>query len=117
MGEEERNKKLTEILYNHPELLNEQEKDKLKWKKNIFYMSVGYMFFTPAYTAYLFKTFGGDKKAMASMRSRIFIMPFFSLLMLGLSGTQLANAYNSLSKKYFGSLTDQQIYNFESNYA
>ena len=88
---------MTEILYNHPEILNEGERDKLKWKKNVFYLSVGYMFFTPAYTAYLFKTFGSDKKAMAKLRTRIFIMPFASLLMLGLSGTQVANAYNSLS--------------------
>jgi hypothetical protein len=54
MSHEERERKLTEIIYKHREILTSKESQQLSWKENIFWGSFIYGVMSPFYAIYMF---------------------------------------------------------------
>jgi hypothetical protein len=116
LTQREREIKLSKIIYNHPEMLNQQERETSQWKQSFFYAASGYAFLTPLYSAYMFRVIRKQPQYHKAGVRRIFFMPLLSLVWLTYSASALQKHTNILIAKYLNGITDHEIHNFEQMY-
>ena len=94
LGQEEREKKLTEIIYRHREILTPSEASSLSWKESIFWGSFMYTVISPFYTLYMFNYIKKFPQFRDAGLRRIFAMPLIAVGMLAISGKNMQTYTN-----------------------
>ena len=118
MSKDERNEVLSKIINKHQEeILDEKDYKDLRWQTNLFYGSFAYAMMTPIYTIYCIREIRKKPELRQKMMARIWLLPAFSLFTVSWTGSTLANFYVDKGEQYLGQLNDDQLRNFEVNWA
>lgn len=112
----ERDIKLSRIIYDHPEMLTQQERETSQWKQSFFYAATGYTILTPFYSMYMFRVIKKQPQYRQAGVRRMLIMPLLSLAWLAWSANSLQKHTDIMVAKYLNGITDYEIHHFDQMY-